>query len=696
MMTDEMLDDDALASHVWELIEASERYSDDQKQDRDRALEYYNGEMKDMVAQRGSTVVSKDLRHIVKKLMPSIMRTFFSSDRVVTYHAQGAEDDDSAEQATEYVNKIVLEECGARTAIYDAILDWATVKTGILKWVAYTNRTSRVYSYSGQPEDAMLGLEGDPEIEIFDVQEKQDEELGLLYSYKLRRIEERVQIKLEAVPRGSFLIYPGSESIETSPLVGERMLLTRSDLVSRGYDKDTVSKIPEHESRDLGDKREREGDDWSESTHSMRKAMQTVLVYEVYTYLDADNDGIAELYRIVVAEGDTSSHDGQKHIMLEAEPVDEAPYGDVVGERDAHQFEGHSLFEDVREIQRARTMLFRETLNSAYAANRQQPVIDRSQADEQGVQALYDPISGRPITLKAGADASKAINWRPSPPVSKSAFDMYLHLDDVLKDRTGVSDQSGGLDPEAFQNMTATTSALISESAVAQAEMIIRSLSTGGIRRAFQGVLKLVVAHADQARTVKLRGEWHKFDPRVWTAEMDCSVNVGLGAGSRERDMSVLQVILGLQREIIANFGADNPLVKPEQLYATLEQIVEASGLPSADPYFTEPDPQEIAAKLEAAKNAPDPEMAKMQGQMQLEQQKAQAQVEREQAQMEADLVTKQADLAMEDRRKAAELERQVLGIQADLMKHRETMDLEYAKLSLPPAVYGDGGRVNV
>ncbi|MFK5283058.1 hypothetical protein ACI3PL_26165, partial [Lacticaseibacillus paracasei] len=74
--------------------------------------------------------------------------------------------------------------------------------------------------------------------------------------------------------------------------------------------------------------------------------------------------------------------------------------------------------------------------------------------------------------------------------------------------------------------MTATAAAMVNESSIARAEMIVRNLARGGIRKAFKGLLKLVIAHADQARTVRLRGQWVEVDPRVWDAGMDCVVNV--------------------------------------------------------------------------------------------------------------------------------------------------------------------------
>ena len=274
--------------------------------------------------------------------------------------------------------------------------------------------------------------------------------------------------------------------------------------------------------------------------------------------------------------------------------------------------------------------------------------------------------------------------------MADKSFAMLDYLDEEGRDRTGFTDESGGVDPEQFQNMAATNAALLSDAGVAQAEMALRSLARGGIKKAFRGLLKLVIAHTDQPRTKRLKGELHTFDPRHWDVDMDCTVNIGLGAGSRTRDLQVLQIILGLQREIVSSIGADNPLVTPEQLYNTLAKITETAGFPSADPYFTKPDPNHVAA-LMAKGNGPSEAEMKLQAQGQLEQVKAQARAQVEQAQMQADLMVKEAELQkdaqIEILKAESAKEIALLRGELDLLKHQDKMRLEYDKLNLQQPV---------
>ena len=680
------MDQPDLISHVARLVDQCEDYLAEQFKDRERALEYYNGEMSDMKPDEGrSSVVSKDVRAVIKKLMPSIMRSILSNDKIVDYEPVGQEDEQSAQQATDYVNHVVVPECGAEQAIYDAVFDALLLKTGVLKWSAYKRLKSAVHEYTDQADDDVLGLFEDPDNEIFDHEKTEETDPAVLqidpnarrHSFKLRRIEEKVDVRLEAVPRGSFLIYPGAETIDDAPIVGERLEMSRSDLVSMGYDKDDVFGLAVHARRnDEEDDQARMGADWTDVEGETTKALETVVVYEVYVKLDQDGDGIAEMYRIVFGDTGEDDRDSAKHIVLDMEPVAEAPYSEVIAERDAHQFEGHSIFEDTEDIQRIKTALLRGTLDNVYWQNNPQPAVDLSQVEDP--EAIYRPEFGKPVLLKTGADAQRALQWLRIPFVGEQSFGMLSYFDEVAKDRTGITDASGGLDPEQIANINTGVANLAAESGVAQAEMVVRSLARGGIRKAFRGILRLVIAHADGPRTVRLRGSkgWVSYDPRLWNAEMDCTVNVGLGAGSRERDMAVLQIVLGLQKELLASIGADNPYVKPDQLYNTLEKITETAGFPSAESYFTKPDPHEIAAKMSAQQNQPNPAMAKVQAQMQVEQAKADARTQVEQAQMQADLQVKDAE-------RQKDLEIAALKAQVDLLKHNQSMELEYAKAGM-------------
>src|SRR5215210_168201 len=82
----ERMDEDALASLVdGEIADARQYARSDLATDRERALEYVRG-IVDIEAEDGkSSVTSRDLSDVLNWIMPSLLRVFLASDRVVLY-----------------------------------------------------------------------------------------------------------------------------------------------------------------------------------------------------------------------------------------------------------------------------------------------------------------------------------------------------------------------------------------------------------------------------------------------------------------------------------------------------------------------------------------------------------------------------------------------------------------------------------
>lgn len=652
------MSNDELAAAVGRMIEDAQSYRDEQLMPpRLTAMEYYNGEMKDTPAEDNrSSVVSKDVRAAIKKLKPSIYRTILGSDKVVEYQPVGEGDEESAEQATDYVNFIVIPECNARKAIKDAIHDALLLRNGILKWWFEEKTDIIVTRHSGLSDSEWTQLAAPDEVEVLEHSERQEQvqipETGelatvTLHDAKIKRTEAEGKIKLGTVPMEEFLIDEGAASIEDAIIVGQQTRERRTDLIAAGYDKKVIMNLPDASDDDEQDveeltRRDDIGD--QNETDNLPKELREVDHYEVFVRIDHDQDGIAELRRIVFIGGKKGKN------IFDNDEWDMAPYSDVRMEDRPHQWEGYSVYDDVEEIQRVKTVLTRETLDNIYWQNAQQPVYQEGTVENP--ESVTTPRFGEPIRIRQGVSARDAVAYNSVPFVGESSFAMLGYMDETITDRTGISEAASGLAPDALQNMTAKATGLIEQAGIGQVQDIVATIADGGLKRAFSGLLKLVIQHQDKPRTVRLRDEWVTFDPKSWDASMDATVNTGLGAGTRERDMAAMTFITQLQEKLLTTLGADNPFVKPDDLWNGISKMVEATGLRTPEMYFTKPDEQEIAARLEEQRNTPSPEEIKIQGQMQLEQAKLQQQMQLEQAkmasqankekaQMEADLVVK-------------------------------------------------------
>ncbi len=102
--------------------------------DREKALRYYLGEVPDMPAQSGrSSAVSTDVADTIEGLMPTMMDIFTSGDEVVKFNPVGKEDEQAAQQETDYVNHVFMQQNPGFVTLYAFIKDALLSKVGIVK-----------------------------------------------------------------------------------------------------------------------------------------------------------------------------------------------------------------------------------------------------------------------------------------------------------------------------------------------------------------------------------------------------------------------------------------------------------------------------------------------------------------------------------------------------------------------------------
>jgi len=686
------MDQGRYASIVADLITECESYRRERAADRIRSMQYYDGAMTDLPNEEGrSQVVSRDVRAAIKKVLPSVVRTILGNDKVVEFEPMSEGDEEKAEQATDYMNYVVLPESDGREAIQDAMHDALLLRNGIIRWWHDERQVIKVTHHTGLDDMTFSQLVAADDVEVLEHSprienvQQMDPMTGQpvtmqmpVHDVKVKRAEPVRKIRLSAVPLEQFLIHPDAIDLDDALLVGLNERLRRADLIAMGYDRDVIDSLPAANGADMeGEEEEyqrrREFADVTET----ERTLQEVDYYEIYVRIDKDDDGIPELRRVVMAGGT-----GQEHI-LDDEYWDEVPFGDISCERRPHQWEGASVADDVMEIQRVKTVLLRQTLDNLYWQNMAQPTVQEGAIENP--EAVLNPQFGLPIRVKRGVSVADAVQFNRVPFFAEQSFGMLGYLDNEMADRTGINDASSGMAPDALQNTTAKASAMIEAQGIGQTELIVRTLAHG-LKRVFKGLLKLVIQHQDKPRSIRLRDKWVQFDPRSWDANMDATVNVGLGAGTRERDMMMMGQIIGLQEKLVAVLGTDNPFVTPDNVHKALVAMTSAAGIKSPDMYFTQPDPQDIERRKQEDKAKLTPEQEKAQAQMQIEQMKAQMHMQMKQADMEVQTNKERAQMEADLQVKMAEMEKNAIArreqLEADAIKEEQKANLEREKMA--------------
>jgi hypothetical protein len=315
------------------------------------------------------------------------------------------------------------------------------------------------------------------------------------------------------------------------------------------------------------------------------------------------------------------------------------------------------------DTQRVKTVLTRQFLDNLYWVNN--PLTEAEEGTIENPDMMKAPIFGGTVWRKKGSMASAPINQLVIPFIGDKALMGLEHFDQVTEKRTGVSRSTMALDPETLQNQSATANQNQKDASYSQVELIARNMAELGWKRVFKMILRLLVKHQDRPRTIRIRDKWVDMDPRFWNANMDVTVSTGLGTGSRDRDMMMLNNILTTQNmmavQLVQTGFAGQALDMLPKIIKTATKLAESSGIRNPDEYYIQIDENQLAQmKQQASQPKPDPalqleqakvqaqmqlEQAKMQMSAQLEQEKAAAAVQKEQAQMQADLQVKMAEL---------------------------------------------------
>jgi hypothetical protein len=143
--------------------------------ERASALNYYMGNMsKDMPAPDGrSKAVSSDVADTIEGLMPPLMEIFASGDEVVQFAPVGPEDAAAAEQETDYVNHVFMQQNPGFLVLYSFIKDALLSKVGVVKvWWECREEVERE-TYLDQPDDAFALIVSQPGVEVVEHTERE-------------------------------------------------------------------------------------------------------------------------------------------------------------------------------------------------------------------------------------------------------------------------------------------------------------------------------------------------------------------------------------------------------------------------------------------------------------------------------------------------------------------------------------------
>ena len=226
-------------------------------EERAAALDYYLGDMsRDMPAPDGrSKAVSTDVADTVEGLMPTLMDIFTSGDEVVRFEPVGPEDVAAAEQETDYVNHVFMQQNAGFLVLYSFIKDALLSKVGIVKVWWETREEHERETYYDLDDAAFAIIAASPDVEIVAHTERRPangeiasgEEAHQPFAAPRRHRADHphppMRARVEGVPPEEFGIARHARSIRDADYCFHDVLKSQARLIAQGYDRERVNAL---------------------------------------------------------------------------------------------------------------------------------------------------------------------------------------------------------------------------------------------------------------------------------------------------------------------------------------------------------------------------------------------------------------------------------------------------------------------
>ncbi len=585
--------------------------------ERERNLAYYKGEMDDVPAPKGrSSVVDRSVLEAVETVFPDLMEVLTGGEDVATFIPQGAEDEQKAKDETEVVKHVVFQENEGFLAVASAVKDSLITKTGIIHWWFEEEETFEVESEV--PEEMAPLAQAIAEISG-QMLEAQDPEAGKV---SLGNKKLHGKVKIMAVPSEDFSVSPDTVSLRDTTYCCMRSRPRVQDLIARGVDPEIARSLPLYTIRNGSVEQERDtAEEYNQADDNSPDDLRMVETRKHYLRIDLDGDGKLELWEITT--------DAEEKTFIEKEQVNVIPFAAGTPYLVPHRFHGLSVADLLIEVQKIKTVLLRSHLDSIYFALNQRMEVAETQASEFTISDLLRNEPGSPIRVKTPGAVR---------PISSGTMGEVLpsleYASTMAESRSGVVRNAQGLNPDTLHDTAAGARVLIG-AAQKRVRMIARMFAETLIKDLFLGVhgaLREYMSEEHEPIQAKIGGQWQSAMPAEWPARCNLAIEVGIGSAGRDHDIMVAnQRIALMERLAAAQGGLSGPLLDADNAHSALVAWERAVGSKAPERFWSDP------KKQEPQPPQPDPDVVKVEKQMQLEGQKAQSQAVIQAGKVEAD-----------------------------------------------------------
>lgn len=527
------------------------------------------------ILSKTSSLVSTDVADTIEWALPSLMKVFTGSDEVITVAGVTEEDDQNAEVMQSLLVYQLQRQNKFFPILYNWMKDALITGMGIIK--CYWERTEGYTPETAQLNADALKLLTQTGVEITNVEGPDimgDFTVTWNSPYYIKNSP-----KLENILVSEFLYSPDAKNLEDANFVAHRKKVTMSHLRQKERegiyanvdmvhpDNGPVSWITDQVEDVIGDHYT------PLHNNQQDKAREEVTIYECYTKIDFNNDGILEDMIITIA-GD---------VILRAEPnyMGRHPFFSISPTKDPHRiWVKRSYAELIGELQDMKVALTRQIVQNIALTNDPKMILAEDSIN------ISDYIEGRKvIRKKPGSNMGDVAMPMPVNQLSPQTFQFLEYLEGQKENRTGITRYNQGLDANSLNKTATGISAILGQSAQ-RLELVARMFAETGISELFRFMVSLNQKFVDQDTVIRLTNKQLRISPDDLNGNFDLVVNAGISISTKESTIMTLQTML---TALMQTQAAGIPIVTPQNIYNLFKKWIESAGFKNYNDYVTDP-----------------------------------------------------------------------------------------------------------
>lgn len=583
--------DDEIVNHLLEDIRASESVAQVESEGNAKIYQLYRAQRMGNEVNGKSKLVSSDVYECVEWLAPALASVFTESNGVPSFTPVGQEDEAATEMMSELIKYQFYRQNEGESLMLDTIQDSLMYRPGgVVKWRWEKKGRTEQKKLDDLTEDELVLLAAHKDVSIT--------------KYELTETGYNVDVertfvdydgpRFELLAPWEFLRHPNYKDIETSPFVAHKKRVT-IDYLRRmekfGFYKN-VDEAIEGGAPVLGDDYTEQkiytSDGYNRDAEpSSDEARKEVTLYECYTQLDTDGDGLLD-NRIIFLVGRT--------IIRNVENVyGRPPFSVIRCIKDTHKFSGIPISEYVIDLQRLNTFLLRQTIDNIAQSNNARKVVNPKVVN---MGDLLDNRSGASIRVKDGVDVRTAIMELTTNPVNASVMSFFGIVKGLGEQRTGISQTfkaSGDV-----HNQTATGQNLAIQQASTRVRKMARIMAEGW-KDLFRAMLMMNKKFLTEELTLRITNSKSiDIRPDDLEGRIDIDVNVLQGSNSKQQTINNMSQLLAIGGQIMA-LGV--PILDQKNTSKMFEEIVKNMGYKDTEQFMPAPQKAQPAPGAEGAGN---------------------------------------------------------------------------------------------